>query len=53
MVEMTIFTEELNPFVKFLNRSLERVHMGDFSQEEWDDIFAVIDDFKTFSLLYT
>ena len=50
---MDIYVDELPTFVKFLNRSLEKAHMGDFSQEEWDDIFAIVDDFKSFALLYT
>lgn len=52
-VQMNIYVDELPTFVKFLNRSLEKAHMGDFSQEEWDDIFSIIDDFKSFALLYT
>ena len=50
---MNIYVDELPTFVKFLNRSLEKADMGDFSQEEWDDIYTIIDDFKSFCLLYT
>jgi len=53
VAQMNIYVDELPTFVKFLNRSLEKADMGDFSQEEWDDIYTIIDDFKSFCLLYT